>query len=217
MDIKFVYRLKFSKTGNLRFIGHLDLLKVFQATIRRSMLPVAYSQGFNPHLHLSFALPVPLGMESVHDYADMTLTEASDHVVDALNAMVPDGLWIHSAKLITSKAAAALVQAADYQLSVGSLFATDDVKTKISRILAQKECFIMKKTKSGIKNTDIRPDIYDVQYDNGTIWMRLAAGSGRFLNPMIAAELILGQKPSVSDIKRLELYQCTENNQFVPL
>ncbi|MCL2456261.1 MAG: TIGR03936 family radical SAM-associated protein, partial [Defluviitaleaceae bacterium] len=80
-------RLKFSKTKTLRFIGHLDFLRVFQQTIRRAGLPAAFSQGFNPHLMISFALPLPLGMESLNDYADITLeSEASfDDIVKKIN------------------------------------------------------------------------------------------------------------------------------------
>jgi len=53
-------RLRFSKTGTLCYLGHLDFLKVFTQAIRRSGLPIAYSQGFNPHQIISFALPLPL-------------------------------------------------------------------------------------------------------------------------------------------------------------
>ncbi|MCL1787840.1 MAG: TIGR03936 family radical SAM-associated protein, partial [Defluviitaleaceae bacterium] len=117
MDTKI--RLCFAKTDTLRFIGHLDFLKVFQQTIRRSALPIAYSQGFNPHQILSFALPLPLGMESAHDYADITLTTEVpyDEIVNRLNKSVPQGLHFFAAYGVTGPPAAAATIAADYKVT----------------------------------------------------------------------------------------------------
>jgi len=86
--------LVFSKSGPLRFISHLDLLRAFQRIIRRAELPTAYSQGFNPHMLMSFALPLPLGMESAKDYAEIVLSEEMDvrEILERLNQSTPEGL-----------------------------------------------------------------------------------------------------------------------------
>ena len=64
-------RVKFSKTGSMRFLGHLDLMHFFQQLIRRSGIPIAYSQGMSPHQIMSFALPLGLGAESLGEYMDI--------------------------------------------------------------------------------------------------------------------------------------------------
>ena len=89
-------RLCFSKKGNLKFIGHLDFLRVFGETITRSRLPVSYSAGFNPHILLSFALPLPLGFVSENDYADLVFHEdvPSGEIMSGLNNAAPNGLVI---------------------------------------------------------------------------------------------------------------------------
>ena len=206
-------RLRFSKGGNLRFIGHLDFLKTFQQALGRSKLPVAYSQGFNPHMQLSFALPLPLGMTSGYDYADLTLEAEMPEVeiISRINAQTPGGLTITGARDFTGPGAAALVMAADYNFPVGLLAektspaqTADDI---IQNLLARKSIIIPKKTKSGIKDTDIRPDILDISVTGPNIQMRLAAGSARFLNPMIVAGLLLGREACPSDITRAELYR----------
>lgn len=191
-------RLRFSKSGALRFIGHLDFLRVFGQTVRRAGLPAAFSQGFNPHLLLSFALPLALGMESVNDYADLTLAEeiSCAEVVEKLNAASPGGLFVHAAYPAENKAAS-VVSVADYSVA-GTSHA-------IGEILAAQSLVVPKKTKKGVRDVDIRADIFDIRADGEKIFMRLSAGSARFLNPLIVAGLLL-ENPSAARISRLELY-----------
>jgi len=202
----FRVRLRFSKGGALRFIGHLDFLRVFQQTIRRAGLPAAFSQGFNPHLLLSFALPLPLGMSSENDYADVTLEEelSGDEIVERLNAAAPDGLAVKAAYPVENKAAS-IVTVADYSLITDCGFSDT-----VQNLLQSQTIVISKKTKSGIKDTDIRPDIFSLKAADGMVHMRLSAGSARFLHPMTVAELILGEKPNPASLSRLEMYQSIE-------
>ena len=65
-------RIKFSKQGNLRFVGHLDMMRYFQKAFRRSELPISYSEGFSPHQIMSFAAPLGIGMTSEAEYVDIT-------------------------------------------------------------------------------------------------------------------------------------------------
>jgi len=207
-------RLRFSKADTLRFIGHLDFLKVFQQAIRRSALPIAYSQGFNPHQIISFALPLPLGMVSINDYADITLTAqvTPAEIVDKLNAAAPRGLKVHAAYEPKGKTAAAATIAADYVLS-GEI--SQEV---INKILKADTLIIPKKTKSGIKDTDIRPDIIDIQtHENGCL-LRLVAGSAGFLNPLLVARLLVNDENiSNASLSRLELYQTDGKVGRTPL
>ena len=80
------YRLKFSKNGKMIYIGHLDLLKFFIRLIKRTQLPIAYSNGFNPHQQLTFAIPLSLGMSSYGEYLDIQLTEpvACEEIKDVI-------------------------------------------------------------------------------------------------------------------------------------
>ena len=206
----FRVRLRFSKGGALRFIGHLDFLRVFQQTIRRAGLPAAFSQGFNPHLLISFALPLPLGMDSVNDYADLTLEEeiSGDEIVERLNTVAPGGLVVKAAYPVENKAAS-IVTIADYALATDN-----DVSDVVQNLMQSQTIVISKKTKSGIKDTDIRPDIFDLKAADGMVHMRLSAGSARFLHPMTVAELILGEKPNPALLTRLELYQFIEQGEM---
>jgi len=200
----------------LRYIGHLDLLKVFQQTIRRAGLPMAYSQGFNPHMMLSFALPLPLGMASHNDYADISLEREMPmaELISKLNGNAPKGLCINNALKFEGPGAAALVSAADYLINLPSDINQDIVNKAIQSLLSCETIVIPKKTKSGIKDTDIKPDIFSISSDDDSINLCLAAGSGRFLNPLIVANLILGRDMAASSLIRKELYRQDETGMY---
>jgi len=199
----FKIRIRFSKTGTLCYIGHLDFLKVFTQTIRRSKLPIAYSQGFNPHQIISFALPLPLGMESINDYLDISIVSElpESEVVEKLNAAAPPGLTILAAYTPDGATAAAATVTADYLLAVD---VSDDA---IKKVLDSEEIVIPKKTKSGIKNTDIRPDILDIKKIQGGVLLHLSAGSARFINPLLVMQQLTDKPPCNSKLTRLELYK----------
>ena len=181
------YRIKFTKTSNVRFIGHLDLMSLFNMAIKRASVPIAYSEGFNPHQLLSFALPLSLGYHSNGEYLDMSLTRPMDckELADSLNAAMPDGIKIIKAARMTSdtKSSASIVSACDYSVVFPS-----ELKIPASAaadFIAQKEIIISKKTKKNLTDVDIAADIL---YFNGEssdgyyvekIQMRISAGPER--------------------------------------
>ena len=223
MDKK--YLIRFSKRGTLRFSGHLDLLRAFGRTARRAGLPAAYSQGFNPHMLLTFAFPLPLGMESASDYAELVLIEEIEpaQLAARLNENAPEGLKIIGAREMPSgeTGTASLLCAADYSYR----FEPDENIGKVlNDILSSASLVVPKKTKSGIKDEDIRRDIFSLEcnYNDETeIEMRIAAGSVRFLHPRVVLGLICERlgvpAPNhLAGIVRRELYK-NEDGKFVPL
>ena len=83
-------RIKFTKTGAMKFVGHLDTMRYFQKAIRRAELPVAFSGGYSPHMIMSFAAPLGVGTTSMGEYFDMELTEKvpTAEIEDRLNAVM---------------------------------------------------------------------------------------------------------------------------------
>ena len=206
----------------MKYIGHLDLLKVFQSAIRRAKLPIAYSMGFNPHQRLSFALPLPVGMDSVCEYIEMLFDEVPLNEVplddipnqlDRLNLLsgqLPEGLQILSVHHIHENAPrpAAAVVAADYRLICHGV-----LKEQVQALWDSSEILVMKKTKKGVAKSDIRPDILKLEFDPvGAVSMRLSAGSERNLNPTLVAK----QLGTDFTIVRQELYG-TAGGRLLPL
>ena len=93
-------RIKFTKTGAMKFVGHLDTMRYFQKAIRRAELPVAFSGGYSPHMIMSFAAPLGVGTTSMGEYFDMELTEKvpTAEIEDRLNAVMVEGITISSAR-----------------------------------------------------------------------------------------------------------------------
>ena len=207
--------LRFSKKGALKYTGHLDLLRAFQRSIRRAGLIAAYSQGFNPHMLLSFALPLPLGMESENDYAALALEARlpEDEIISRFNDSAPEGLLLTGVKPVAegSPGIAAVTAAADYAVFMPRLSEFNP-----ESLLSRPSIILPKKTKSGVKDTDIRPDIFGLrvisEQGRGFLFMRLSAGSERFLNPKLVIGLITENAEHVP-VARLELY----DKNFTPL
>ena len=97
-------RLKtiFSKKGDMRFISHLDLMRLFQRALRRADLPVTITQGFSPHLKISIAKALKLGVESENEELIIHMSKDSDPEVftEMLNKNLPDGVRIAAAEKI---------------------------------------------------------------------------------------------------------------------
>jgi radical SAM-linked protein len=91
----------FSKTGDGRFISHLDLVRLFQRASRRADMPVTVSKGFNPHLKISISKALKLGIESVNEEAVFQLDKAvnPEDFVAAMNAKLPDNIKFLEAKV----------------------------------------------------------------------------------------------------------------------
>lgn len=96
---------KYTKTGNLKFISHLDILRLMQRAICRAKLPAKYSEGFNPHIKIAFGFPLSLGVESIGEYFELELTEKLDteKIVDSLNNVLPNKIRILGAKYYDGK------------------------------------------------------------------------------------------------------------------
>ena len=112
-------RIKFSKEGPVKFVGHLDTMRYFQKAIRRANLPVAFSGGYSPHMIMSFAAPLGVGTESLGEYFDLELTETvpTDEITHRLDAAMVEGVHVISARQVEDGKAGkamSLVAAADY-------------------------------------------------------------------------------------------------------
>ncbi len=112
-------RVKFSKQGNMKFIGHLDVMRYFQKAIRRAGIDIAYTEGLSPHMIMSFASPLGVGLTSDAEYMDIELRTPipSREAIDALNRVGVEGITVTGFYEIPedkANKAMTLVAAADY-------------------------------------------------------------------------------------------------------
>lgn len=95
-------RIKFTKEGPIKFVGHLDTMRYFQKAIRRAGLPVAFSGGYSPHMIMSFAAPLGVGVESLGEYFDLELTKTipTSQIRELLDAQMTEGVHVLSARKV---------------------------------------------------------------------------------------------------------------------
>ena len=210
-------RVKFSKQGVMKFIGHLDVMRYFQKAIRRAGIDIAYSEGMSPHMIMSFASPLGVGLTSDAEYMDLELRTpiTSQEAIDALNRVNVEGITVTGFWQIPedkSAKAMTLVTAADYTLRFRKGHEPKtDWQSGISHFFARKTIPVIKKTKKSEKEVDIRPMIQQMSVNGGTVFMRLSAGSVANLKPELVMDTYLqtlGMEadPAAYEINRCEVY-----------
>ncbi|HJC61998.1 MAG TPA: TIGR03936 family radical SAM-associated protein [Candidatus Blautia merdavium] len=187
-------RVKFCKEGAMKFIGHLDIMRYFQKAVRRAGIDVAYSEGFSPHMIMSFAAPLGVGITSTGEYFDMEIKTpvASAEAVERLNQVMAEGMKVLSfRKVPDGKAgkAMSLVAAADYQVRFRpGMEPCGDWREKAEAFLAQQEIVVLKKTKKNEKEVDIKPFLYAAEIREEELFLQLAAGSVKNTKPELVLE-----------------------------
>ena len=224
-------RIKFRKNGVMKFIGHLDIMRYFQKAIRRAEIPIAFTSGYSPHMIMSFANPLGVGLTSDGEYFDIELTEsiASKEAVRRLNEQMVDGMEIVSFVQIPDDKKSkgmSIVAGADYLSSVKNGSLPENLAEKLEAFYAQNEICVVKKTKKSEKEVDIRPMIYKLECRDGKIYMRVAAGSVQNLKPELVTEafvryLGMDAEEVTFTHHRLETFAESENTEskmiLVPL
>ncbi len=210
-------RIKFTKEGPVKFLGHLDTMRYFQKAIRRAALPAAFSGGFSPHMIMSFAAPLGVGIESEGEYFDLELAEAmpSAEIEKRLNSAMAEGFSVVSVRRVEDGKAGkamSLVAAADYLVNFREgkepFF---DWKGRAEDFFARESIIVIKKTKSSEKEVDIRPFIYEAALRENGIFLRLASASSNYTKPELVMDAFLrwtGKEPEPFSykIRRLEVY-----------
>mgnify|MGYP001110864875 CR=1 FL=1 len=198
-------RVKWTKTGVLKFIGHLDVQRYFQKALMRAELPVSFSKGMSPHQIMSFAAPLGLGMTSEGEYADISFdwTYSSEEMLSRINAVMNEGISVLEFKEIDEKEknCMAVTAAADYLVTFREGYYYKDAFLKRTQPFSMQEKIpIVKKTKRSEKEVDIAPMILDIrEYESEPllpglplkqegIFMKLVTGSAENLKPQLVME-----------------------------
>lgn len=188
-------RIKFRKYGVMKFIGHLDVMRFFQKVMRRADIPIAFTGGFSPHMIMSFANPLGVGVTSDGEYFDIELTEAIDMqaAVTRMNETVVEGIEIVNMVPISDdkkQTGMSIVAAADYLSSLKNGKFPEDWKKKAEGFMSQPSISIIKKTKKSEKEVDIKPMIYKFEVRDDSVYMLVATGSVENLKPELVMQAL---------------------------
>ena len=225
-------RIKFSKQGPVKFVGHLDVMRYFQKAMRRADIDIKYSEGFSPHQIMSFASPLGVGLTSNGEYMDIEVNSMVDckTIISRLNEAMADGIRVTECHILEERAknAMSLVAAADYTLAFREGKHPKDLESflnGLSEFVAQDHILIMKKSKKGEREVDLKAFIYELSVHEETIFMKVSAGSADNLKPELVMEAYyqwLGQicPEFAFQIQREEVYGNTadeDHKVLVPL
>jgi radical SAM-linked protein len=176
-------RLRFTKAGKIRFTSHRDVARMWERALRRSRLPLAYSQGFVPHPLVSFGLALPTGCESLGEYLDLRLEPAGpgeiplERLPTALSALLPEGIDVEAAALIGDAEGSLQQEVAscDWELEVLGV-RDEELRERVDEVLAAPLLTVRRERKGRQIEDDIRPAIrtLSVTSPNGHLRAELA-------------------------------------------
>lgn len=219
-------RLKFSKIGKVKYVGHLDTMRLFQRAIKVAALPVSYSQGFSPHSLVYFALPLAVGMCSEGEYMEMVLDEHVPvaEVKTRLDKVLVPGITLLDVYEVEEKAPSlmSMVQGADYSMILSCPEHSEiTAKTLENKVTESEELIVLKKGKKGIAPVDIKPLIIKTHFGQEEnkicIDLQAYAGSSKNLNPELFVKALLGEIPYTLEVMRKELYTEGGEQQLTPI
>lgn len=201
-------RVQFAKEGRLRFLSHLDVQRTLARAFRRSGLPVAYSQGFNPHPRISFGSALATGASSEGEFFDLDLTEpvAPEAFASVLNGVLPEGLRVVAAREAEERKESlmALLNAAKYRLTLELGTARPQaLQAAVAAFLAREAVMITREGKKGKVPVDIRTKVYELTVEaDSTLLATVQNSSEGSLKP---AELLEGLKLLAPELQPVTL------------
>lgn len=198
-DVKesYRYRIKFTKTGILKYFSHLDWQNTFLKALSRTKLKMAYSYGYNPKMKVSMGVALPLFCESLSEFVDIMLWEdvSADYVKNEVQKVLPKGSDVLSVTKI-DKAAPAIddeVCWAEYKIEIfdKTLCDFDKFVYNTNRVLSSNEIFIEKRTKKGLfKTIDIKSSIGKYRFEGESLFIVLKSGKDQSLRADVLMNLV---------------------------
>lgn len=228
-------RIKFAKTGAMRFIGHLDIMRYFQKAVRRAEIDIAYSGGYSPHQVMSFAAPLGVGLTSNGEYLDIEVLSytSPEDMKKRLNAVMAEGMVILNVTMLSEnvKNAMASVAAAEYTVSFREGHTPDfDWESRLMDFYHKPSIPVIKTTKKSKIELDLKPAIHCLEIipdkeRGNVIRMLIDAGSSGNIKPGLIIDTFMKENDRTLAefaliITREDTYTNTgteENPVFVPL
>ncbi len=176
------YRFTYQKSEALRYVGNLDLHKIWERAFRRAKLPLAYSQGFHPQPRLVQASPLPLGLTGKAELIDAWITEPlqAGNLMQKLAPVLPPGIAIHKVTAVdlSQPALPTQVHAARYGVTLLDPLPAEELQARLDELLQADSLPRRRRNKS----YDLRPLIEDARLDDSAgepgLILQLAARQG---------------------------------------
>lgn len=164
-------RVYFDKFGEMKFISHLDLLRFFDRLLKKSQIPVKYSQGFHPRPKMSFGSPISLGTEAYNELMDFELETpmSNEEVFDRLNSSNVVGFRVNKVEDVIGKAS--IME--EYTIMVYEIESEEEIITKLETLLNQKEIVEVKEKKGKVTTRNLKERIKSFRREGNIIEMEI--------------------------------------------
>lgn len=215
-----VIRIKYRKEDQVKYVSHLETIKVFQRAIRRSGLKPRYSQGFNPQMHLIFGSPLPVGVTSDAEYADIFFEEdyTEKDIMTTLKPFIPDGFDLLDCGIRKNEInIMSDIEYADYEIRISSQV---NPAVIIEEMNKRDVIEVVKVKKNKEKKIDIKPLIVKMSAENDVIRLFCKAGNDINLHPRMFLSAVNSYADAAAteiSIRRKELYAVRNQKTYTPL
>ncbi|MDY4128877.1 TIGR03936 family radical SAM-associated protein [Peptostreptococcus porci] len=229
-----IMRIKFTKLGDMKYISHLDVQRLFQRVFRRAEVRLSYSQGFNPHPKMSYGNALALGVESYGEYVDIEIEDdlSPELLAEKINDQLPEGMdFVKCVEIQTGvKSLAGNIEYGNYDFVIENVdhFTRSEINDKIDKILSLDTLNITKKNKKGkLVDMDIIPmikslEVKSVENDKITINSIISTGSIKNLNTNVFLSKLIelldvSINPLEVDVIRNDLYFVEQGELVSPI
>lgn len=182
----------FEKSERIRHIGHLDIQRAVQRGLRRSGLPVAYSNGFNPHILVSFASALSTGASGKKEIMDVKMAEEipAEAFLEKMNAAMPPEMQLSLVRPLEDRhpALSTLLRAGTYEMRIPDPAAAGQLISALEPMMRQAQILVNRKSKSGIREVDMKPLIYALSGRDQTLWATLTLTEKESCKPAMILE-----------------------------
>jgi radical SAM-linked protein len=191
------FRLRYAKRGRMRFIGHQDIIRLFQRAFRRGEMRLDYSQGFHPHPRLRFSPPLALGLESMAEYLDFDLIDSGLNVPgvsEALRQSLPEGVDPLALDEISlnDPPVSAKIQQVTYEITFLDSVSPEEIVHCLEEFEEAPAFEIVTEHKGKSRNRNLKEWVDDLDYSNGKLKMTLRSGVSGSIHPVAAVAALMG-------------------------
>ncbi|MBO7658875.1 MAG: DUF2344 domain-containing protein [Clostridia bacterium] len=194
MPVSEIFRLSYSRGDAVKFVSHLDFVKVFERAIRRACVDVAFSNGFNPRMQLVFGNPLPVGFTSDAEFVDITLATPAEgeEIASKIGGELPAGITVNGFQALEKpyKSILASYSRSLYRVALAS--PDEEFRLKLKDAYENSASLVtLKKSKSSEKEVDIKPMIFQFEFDeSGDLILKTASGPEGNLRPELAINTV---------------------------
>ena len=197
----------FEKGERIRHIGHLDIQRSVQRGLRRSGLPVAYSNGFSPHILVTFASALSTGACGTREIMDVTLTEEvpAAEFLERMNKAMPPEMQLSEVRIVDQKhpALMACLRAAKYDLLIRDPEQAKKLTAAINKMMSKENIQAIRKTKTSMKECNIKPLILSLSSEGQHIFATLTLTEREACKPGMLMEALSGEAGIDAGIRML--------------